>query len=112
MAAVTQTRPTYAPAVPRWRRPRPNWWPDLLASGAVLSLLIVTALWLRDGGLQQLATDGWTGATALGRITGLLSADLLLIQVLMMARVPWIDRAYGQDRLARVHRPPGLTSCN
>jgi predicted ferric reductase len=109
---VTRTRAAYTPAAPRWHRPRANWWPDLLGSGAVFSLLIVTALWVRDGGVQQLAAGGWTGATALGRITGLLSADLLLVQVLMMARVPWIERAYGQDRLARVHRLAGFTSFN
>ncbi|MEZ5192355.1 MAG: hypothetical protein R2734_07460 [Nocardioides sp.] len=44
-----------------------------------------------------------------GRLTGLASADLLLVQVLLMARVPVLERAYGQDRLARLHRLVGFT---
>jgi ferredoxin-NADP reductase/DMSO/TMAO reductase YedYZ heme-binding membrane subunit len=91
---------------------RPGFAPDLVGSAAAFSLLVVAALWVRDGGVQQIARGGFDGITALGRITGLLSADLLLVQVLMMARVPWIERAYGQDRLARVHRLAGFTSLN
>ena len=88
---------------------RRGWGPDLLGCAGVVSLLAVTALWVRDGGVQAFGT-GWGGVTALGRLAGLGSADLLLIQVLMMARVPWIERVYGQDRLARVHRLAGFTS--
>ena len=51
---------------------------------------------------------GRTGLTALGRLTGLVASDLLLVQVLLMARIPWVERAYGQDALARRHRLVGL----
>ena len=37
---------------------------------------------------------------------------LLLAQVLLMARVPLLERAFGQDRLARQHRLVGFTSFN
>ena len=37
---------------------------------------------------------------------------LLLAQVLLMARVPLLERAFGQDRLARMHRVVGFTSFN
>ncbi|MEU7812571.1 hypothetical protein [Pseudonocardia sp. NPDC049154] len=70
------------------------------------SLVVVTYLWLAGGGIQALAS--WAdGLTSLGRWTGLLAADLLLVQVLLMARIPPLERAVGQDRLARVHRSPG-----
>jgi predicted ferric reductase len=48
--------------------------------------------------------------SALGRWTGLLASDLLLLQVLLMARVPLVERAFGQDRLAHWHRWTGFTS--
>ena len=48
--------------------------------------------------------------SAVGRLTGLLASDLLLLQVLLMARVPLVERAFGQDRLARWHRWTGFTS--
>ena len=37
---------------------------------------------------------------------------LLLAQVVLMARVPVLERAFGQDRLAHVHRTVGFTSFN
>jgi predicted ferric reductase len=51
-----------------------------------------------------------SAVTTLGRLTGLVSADLLLIQVLLMARVPVVEKTYGQDELARRHRLVGFWS--
>jgi len=76
-----------------------------------LSLLLVSYWWVVDGGVQELG--GWaTGLTSLGRLTGLVSAVLLLAQVVLMARVPVLEGAFGQDRLARIHRLAGFTSFN
>ena len=73
------------------------------------SLLLVTYWWVTGGGVRDLA--GWdTGLTSVGRLTGLLASDLLLVQVLLMARVPVLESAFGQDRLARHHRVVGFTS--
>jgi predicted ferric reductase len=74
-----------------------------------LGLLLVAYWWATGGGLQDLG--GWeTGLTSTGRLTGLVSADLLLVQVLLMARLPALEHAFGQDRLARIHRLVGFTS--
>jgi len=43
-------------------------------------------------------------------VNGLVASDLLLVQVLLIARVPLLERAWGQDQLARVHRLVGFTS--
>jgi len=72
-------------------------------------LVLVTAQWLAGHGLQDLG--GWeSGLTSLGRWTGLVASFLLLVQVLLMARIPPVERAFGQDRLARVHRWVGFAS--
>ncbi|MHB8274679.1 MAG: ferredoxin reductase family protein [Dermatophilaceae bacterium] len=41
-----------------------------------------------------------------------MASDLLLVQVLLMARVPLVEKAYGQDELARRHRLVGFWSFN
>jgi ferredoxin-NADP reductase/DMSO/TMAO reductase YedYZ heme-binding membrane subunit len=95
-----------------FRRARIDAGVRLAALGTIwLSILLVAYWWLADRGLQDLT--GWaTGLTSLGRITGLVASVLLLAQVLMMARVPALERAFGQDRLARLHRLVGFTSFN
>jgi ferredoxin-NADP reductase/DMSO/TMAO reductase YedYZ heme-binding membrane subunit len=77
-----------------------------------LSLLLVTYWWVADGGVQGLVGGAAASLTSLGRISGLTASVLLLAQVVLMARVPLLERAYGQDRLARIHRLVGLTSFN
>ena len=72
-------------------------------------LLLVGYWWAAGGGITDLG--GWaTGLTSTGRLTGLLASVLLLVQVLLMARVPVLEHAFGQDRLARLHRLVGFTS--
>ena len=84
----------------------------LAGSALWLSLLLVTYWWDRDGGIRDLTVGGAPGLTSLGRLTGLVASVLLLAQVVLMARVPLLESAYGQDRLARLHRLVGFTSFN
>ena len=104
------------PAPVRRRRPPravPRWYGDAAGAFAWLSMLVVVALWVTGGGVRDVADVlGAAGLTTLGRVTGLVSADLLLIQVLLMARIPLVERAYGQDELARRHRLVGFWSFN
>ncbi|MER7279185.1 ferric reductase-like transmembrane domain-containing protein [Dactylosporangium sp. NPDC000244] len=101
------TTTTLAPPARAVRAATPRWWADAGGAAAWVSLLVVTALWVAGGGVQAVA-ESWTDS--LGRLTGLLASDLLLLQVLLMARVPVVERAFGQDRLARWHRWTGFTS--
>jgi predicted ferric reductase len=80
------------------------------AGAALMSLVVVPALWVANRGLNDLAAGGGTALISAGRWTGLIASDLLLLQVLGMARIPWVERSYGQDRLARWHRLVGFTS--
>lgn len=42
--------------------------------------------------------------TFIGQEAGLAGAYLMLLMLLLVARVPWVERAAGQDRLVRWHR--------
>ncbi|TRW43366.1 ferric reductase-like transmembrane domain-containing protein [Georgenia yuyongxinii] len=88
----------------------PVWWRDSAGLLAWGSMLVVVALWVHDGGLQDLVAGGPGAVTTLGRVTGLVAADLMLVQVVLMARVPFVERSFGQDELARRHRLVGLAS--
>jgi len=101
---------TTSPGRPAGLRVTPRWWADAGGLGAGMSLLIVTALWVSNGGLQQIVGGGADAVSGIGRLTGLWASDLLLLQVLLMARIPLVERAFGQDRLARWHRWTGFTS--
>ena len=101
---------------PAARRPvgvphTPQWWRDAAGAFTWLTMLFVVALWVRGGGIQELHSLAG-GLTTLGRLTGMVSAQLLLVQVLLMARIPLVERSYGQDELARRHRLVGLWSFN
>jgi predicted ferric reductase len=98
------------PALVAPPRATPRWYADVGGVVAGLSLLVVTALWVGNGGVQDVAGGGAKAVSAFGRLSGLWASDLLLVQVLLMARVPLVERAFGQDRLARWHRWTGFSS--
>jgi predicted ferric reductase len=99
-------------AVPARRHDTPWWWADAGGVAAAVSLLVVAVLWVNGGGPTEVAGGGWAAVTAIGRLAGLLAADLMLLQVLLLARIPAVERAFGQDRLARWHRWTGFSSVN
>lgn len=79
---------------------------DLLETIVWLSVALVLALFLADSGLVEFKTV--PGAvTAVGIIAGLVGADLMLIQLLLAARLPVVDRAFGHDRALLVHQRMG-----
>lgn len=71
-----------------------------LGLGAVIGLAITAE------SSRELAAPGGL-AMAIGRLSGLIAAYLMLLMVLLMARIPALERAAGQDRLARWHRRIG-----
>ena len=116
---TTLTNPTTAPAPVRSTRARPlpvpvrrTWWPDAVGIVVWFSGLVVTALWVSNGGVQNLFAGSGDSFISLGRLTALVSSDMLLLQVLSMARIPWVERALGQDAISRWHRLLGFTSVN
>src|SRR5579862_1450114 len=87
------------------------------ASGALWNALVVGVIWLLFVGNSVAVVWLWyhggnvTGVhsagellTSIARITGLLGAYLALVQVVLLSRLPAIERAVGFDRLTVWHR--------
>ncbi|GAA1994638.1 ferredoxin reductase family protein [Microbacterium pumilum] len=104
------TSPTAVHTRPSARRaPRSAW--TLAATTIIwLTSLIVTALWVQGGGVSALFAFDAETLNSLGRLAGLISANLLLYQVLLMARVPIFERGFGRDGITRMHRLVGFWS--
>jgi ferredoxin-NADP reductase/DMSO/TMAO reductase YedYZ heme-binding membrane subunit len=95
------------PAAPR-RRParRRPLVVDVLAAAAGIGLGITVGLAVTAESTGSLSAAGGI-ATALGRLAGLLAAYAMVVVVLLVARVPPLERAIGQDRLVAWHRRLG-----
>jgi len=73
----------------------------------LLALLGLNAMWVTD----LLVMDGGLSdnlLTVLGRATGLYGALLLVFQLFLIARVPWLERGLGMDQMTRWHRWTGF----
>jgi predicted ferric reductase len=74
----------------------------VLALVVVANAAVLVWLWVHGGNLHPRTTaDALTSA---GRLTGLLGAYLALIQVVLLARLPVVERLVGFDRLTVWHR--------
>jgi predicted ferric reductase len=72
----------------------------------VANAVVIVWLWLRGGGVSRVHGSAEV-FTSLGRITGLVAVYLALIQVLLLARLPPVERLVGFDRLTVWHRLNG-----
>jgi predicted ferric reductase len=68
--------------------------------------LIAVSFWWFDPLSASLDSPGAV-LTAAGRVAGLAGAYLALVQLLLLARLPWLERAVGFDRLTAWHRGMG-----
>lgn len=83
---------------------RPALRPNHLAAVVYGGVAVVLLLWLRaadrSGSLGARVTD-------VGRLAGLLGSYSVVVLVVLMARVPAVERGTGADRLARWHARGG-----
>jgi predicted ferric reductase len=91
------------------RRPGPAPAPkitDALAmiAGIGLGLSVALAFWGESLGALR-APGGWYELA--GRLSALVGTYLMLLMVVLMTRIPWLERSVGQDRLVRWHRRLG-----
>jgi len=70
------------------------------------NVFAIVGLWWREGGIREVH-DVAGLLTSLGRISGLLGAFLALVQLLLLARIPVLDRV-GLERVATWHRRNGI----
>jgi len=97
-------------AAARTATPRHGAGRETIVAAAVAAVgLVVIGMWWHD--TPAGATHTWTARlTAAGDLTALLGTYLVLVQVVLMARVPWLERLLGMDRLAVWHRRNGQYS--
>jgi predicted ferric reductase len=70
---------------------------------AVGNAVAIVWLWYHGGNVTRVHSTGEL-LTSVGRITGLLGAYSALLQVLLLARLPALERLIGFDRLSIWHR--------
>ena len=83
-----------------------EWRADLLVAAFWTSVSASVGLWIASGGTRRIP-DGGGAVIAAGIVCGLVATDLLLVMLVLAARVPVIDRTFGQDRAIALHRRLG-----
>ncbi|WP_062384960.1 ferredoxin reductase family protein [Demequina iriomotensis] len=78
-----------------------GWWRDGLEASIYLIAAVGVAFMVAGGGL--LATAPRDYGYALGRAVGIVAAVLVLAQITLISRAPFVERAFGHDRAAAVH---------
>ena len=76
---------------------------SLLAGAALANVGMIVWMWWHGGNVTAVHSTG-DFLTSIARLTGLLSAYLALVQVVLLARLPWLERLVGFDRLGVWHR--------
>jgi predicted ferric reductase len=101
-SSIEATR-SWAYAAPRRRRVTSlHLGATLFWTAVAANAVFITWLWVHGGNLHPAHTGDLLNS--IGRITGLLGAYCALLQVLLLARLPWIERLTGFDRLTVWHR--------
>jgi len=100
-----------APTTPVGRRGRdPVRDPAQVVGWAVaVGAAVTIGLWVRHGEIAS-ATGPGGFATATGQVTALLGTYGVLVQLLLMSRIAWLERAIGLDHLAIWHRWTGFAT--
>ncbi|MGV1034526.1 MAG: ferric reductase-like transmembrane domain-containing protein [Microbacteriaceae bacterium] len=73
---------------------------------AVVTVFIPIAMYLSQGATTMFSTPG-DAVYAFGVIAGLIGTQLCLLMLLLAARVPAIERVFGQDRSISLHSKLG-----
>src|SRR5262245_14639794 len=72
-------------------------------------LVNLVAVWAMFAGGDTGSNPAKNTLVAIGRFLGLHAALLMIAQLLLIARIGWLDRRIGMDRLTSWHRLVGLT---
>lgn len=78
-----------------------SWWADGVVAVIYLLAAVAVSFFIADGGLLTVKAFDWVGIV--GRMLGLIAAVLMLSQVLLIARAPFIERVLGHDGSTALH---------
>jgi len=99
---------TRNPRIERARAADHAWVVEMVTA---VNAVLIFGMWVRHGGIATAGTPGGI-ATAAGQLTGLFGTYAVLMQLLLMARLPWLERYVGLDHLAVWHRWNGFLAVN
>ena len=100
--ATLMRAPSTAPRKRPGHAPR-RWVADACLGVAGLGFGAILALVITGESRGSLAAPGGM-LIAGGRLAGFSGAYLMLVMVVLIARLPWLERSVGQDQLVRWHR--------
>jgi predicted ferric reductase len=92
------------------RAPVPRIWPVRAGDVYVVllvNIVLIAGMWVRHGNLREVSTTSGI-LTAIGELTALYGTFLVLIQLVLMSRSPFLDQIFGQDRITDAHRWVGF----
>jgi len=110
--AVTHNPAAPAAPTPWIGRGRREWavgQAQVVAWVGFVAAAVTVGLWIRHGEISRATGPGGV-ATAVGQLTALLGTYAVLVQLLLMSRIAWLERAIGLDRLAVWHRWTGFAT--
>ncbi|HVQ44089.1 MAG TPA: ferredoxin reductase family protein [Candidatus Saccharimonadia bacterium] len=70
---------------------------------------VVLTIWLTTS-LELFRAGAGSTLLSLAQLAGLLAAACALLQFMLMGRSPWIERAFGLERIAKLHRLNGYAT--
>ena len=86
------------------RQARPTWSRlDIVYAAFIANAIVILGFWWFSSGFES-TRNGADFFNGIGRVTGLLGTYVVLWQLLFMARLPWLERAFGLERLAVLHK--------
>jgi predicted ferric reductase len=98
-----ETRPRVPTAVVGRAGTRSPVVPAIVWSLLLGNLVAIVWLWWHGGNVAGVHSTG-EALTSVARITGLLGAYGALLQIVLLSRIPWLERIAGFDRLSVWHR--------
>ncbi len=75
---------------------------------ALFAANLAVIMWFWYGNARELLGENAPSILlALGRLSGLLAVYFVLLQFMLMGRAVWIEKVFGLDKLARIHKLNG-----
>jgi predicted ferric reductase len=79
---------------------------DAVEALGIIAVMIPVLAYIADG---QLALEGGPASwfESVNRLTALIGTSLLLVHMVLIARVPWLEKTIGLDKLTSAHKKLG-----